>query len=171
MHSVNTPFLLVTVRNQSIVPSVLSTPSTEPKLTDNGHGRMLTLVIGSERFTCGALEKGTHSTIKLRSNPSEVDSPTHDFSIPFFSDGCPKEFLKFRKNLNRVFTGQNLTTGPQRHAMTQNPLEGQARTRFDIAATQHGNETVENLKSCLDCLCYSQTRASTTETLDVQAIT
>lgn len=80
---------------------------------------MLTPVIGSEHFSHGALEKGTHLTIKLHSNPVEADSPTNDFQIPFFSDGGSKEWLKFCKNSARAFEGQNLATGPDQCAMTQ----------------------------------------------------
>jgi len=115
-------------------------------------GRTLVPVIGLERFSYGTLEKGTYLTIKLRSDPSNKDSVTHDFAVPFFSSGGPEEWILFRKNLKRVFTGQALTSGPAQYQMTRSLLEGDALSHFETAAAAQTSETVDSLKKCLNDL-------------------
>ena len=113
-------------------------------------GRTLVLVIGLERFSYGTLEKGTYLTIKLRSDPSNKDSVTHDFAVPFFSSGGPEEWILFRKNLKCIFTGQALMSGPTQYQMTCSLLEGDTLSHFETAASAQASETVESLKKCLN---------------------
>lgn len=53
---------------------------------------------------------------ELRTVPNDPDSPKSSIHIPYFKDGTPEELLKCRENLEKMFVGQALVTGPQRFA-------------------------------------------------------
>jgi len=120
-----------------------TTPSSDGPRTVPS--RVIVPVIGLERFKHGALERGQYLTVKLRADPTDSASVTHDFAVPFFRDGSPEEWLLFRKNLRRVFRGQNLTNGPSQYQMARSLLEGETLSFFDTKATAYLNETVDNM--------------------------
>ena len=66
-----------------------------------------------ERPTKKELQRGDYHTYKLRNNPAEDQSPVYELSVPYFHSGTCEEYLLFEKNLNRVVTGQGVTTGPR----------------------------------------------------------
>ena len=82
--------------------------------------------------------------LDLKSNPSNEDSGTYEFTIPFFKTGTPEQWLEFEDNLARVLTGQNMTTGPSKYAMTRRVLKGDSLTAFNTAANAAGTETNEH---------------------------
>eukprot|EP00957_Ditylum_brightwellii_P034999 2652986-Ditylum_brightwellii.AAC.1 len=47
-------------------------------------------VILFTRSTLRTLERGTFHTYKLRTTPSDPDSPIYKLSIPFFTKGSPE---------------------------------------------------------------------------------
>ncbi len=102
-----------------------------------------------ERPEKKALSEGECLTLKLKSVPTDENSQFCELSIPHFSTGTPEEWFKFRRDLDRVFTGQNLTTGPQQCAMVRRPLDGDALTKFNESATATGDETLPNLSAVL----------------------
>eukprot|EP00957_Ditylum_brightwellii_P008025 608780-Ditylum_brightwellii.AAC.1 len=64
-------------------------------------------VILFTRPTPRNLERGTFHTYKLRTTPAGTDSPIYELSIPFFDEGLPEEWIKFRRGLQAVLKGQN----------------------------------------------------------------
>ena len=60
------------------------------------------------------LQRGEYQTYKLCNNPSEENSLVYELSVPYFGTGTCKEWLLFRRNLDKVITGQNVTGGPGR---------------------------------------------------------
>eukprot|EP00957_Ditylum_brightwellii_P093608 7128072-Ditylum_brightwellii.AAC.1 len=52
-------------------------------------------VIQFMRPTPRQLECGQFHTNKLRTTPTDANSPTYKLSIPFFKEGTPKEWNKF----------------------------------------------------------------------------
>ena len=117
--------------------------------TKDTRRNVLIPVIPLERFTYGTLDKSKYLTVRLRSVPTQADSITHDLSVPFYKDGGPEEWLMFRKNLDRVLKGQNLTTGPTQYNMLRSLLQGDGLARFNSYATLRGNETTENFRFIL----------------------
>ena len=118
---------------------------------DNGVTRRRIIApIGLDRPKAKDLQKGEYHSYKLRNVPTDDKSPTYELSIPYFSTGTPEEWLKFRKNLKKVLTGQNVTSGPGCYLVAKNLLQGDALARFENAATARGNETVTNFSQVLD---------------------
>jgi len=103
-----------------------------------------------ERPEVRDLEHGEYQRYKLRNVPEDENSPTYELSVPYFGTGTPEEWLKFKKNLEKVVVGQNVTGGPQRYVVARRLLEGDALASFDQAARLHGPETVQHFKRCLD---------------------
>ena len=73
----------------------------------------------------------------------------YELSIPFFSAGTPEEWLKFQKNLQAIFVGQDVTTGPTQYAMAKALLKGDALSVFEASTIARGTITVTNFKLCL----------------------
>eukprot|EP00957_Ditylum_brightwellii_P205453 15343961-Ditylum_brightwellii.AAC.1 len=97
-----------------------------------------------------ALERGQFHAYKLRTTPADATSPTYELSIPFFEEGTPTELIKFRRGLQAVLKGQNVTQGPPSYAVAKTLLKGDMLTVFKQVETTHGNQTVTNFKLCLD---------------------
>jgi len=106
--------------------------------------------IGLARPEIRELEHGEYQRYKLRNVPEDESSPTYELSVPYFGTGTPEEWLKFRKNLEKVVVGQNVTTGPGRYTVARRLLEGDALASFDQGARLHGAESIPNFKRCLD---------------------
>lgn len=97
------------------------------------------------------LEKGEYQTYKLRNTPTDPDSPTYALAVPYFSSGCVEEWLKFRRNLTKVLTGQNVTTGPAQYSVARRLLDGDALAAFNNSTTVAGHtETTVTFQSGLN---------------------
>ena len=105
-----------------------------------------------ERPEVEKVPKTSYVTFKLRSIPTANDSPEYDFTMKYFRSGSTEELLICLKNIQKVMTGMNVTTGPNKYAMVRRVLQGDALSAFEVAATRNGNETVENLKKCFEDL-------------------
>eukprot|EP00957_Ditylum_brightwellii_P005262 401754-Ditylum_brightwellii.AAC.1 len=73
-------------------------------------------VIPFTRPTPRTLKRGTFHTYKLRTTPADPNSPIYELSIPFFTEGSPKEWIKFWHRLQAVLKGQNVTQDPASYA-------------------------------------------------------
>ena len=100
--------------------------------------RYIVPIIGLERPEKPTLTKGEYVVLKCRTDPTDDSSSTYDLPIPYYSTGTPEEWLHFERNLEKAFTGQNLTTGPQQYACLRRLLEGNALTVFDLKAAELG---------------------------------
>lgn len=98
--------------------------------------------------------KGEYTTLKLRADPADAQSPTREIQIAYFQEGTVEQWLEFLTALRAVFQGQALTTGPQRYSMTRTLLKGDPLTFFNQKATEIGNETVANYEKVLKFLTY-----------------
>jgi hypothetical protein len=102
-----------------------------------------------ERPAVKELKKQEYLTMKLRSDPTDANSQTYDLTIQFFRTGTPEEWLLFQRDLHRVLTGQNITTGPQKFTMIRRLITGDTLAVFNKAAQEHGNETNATFLRCL----------------------
>lgn len=123
--------------------NAVPTPKT---IKNSGAKRFVAPVIGLERPKARTLSKDECLQFKLRSRPTDADSTTYDLTVGYFRSGTPEEFLRFLRNVNKVFSGQNITTGPERYAIYRRLLQGDALAAFDRAATKNGTETLDHLK-------------------------
>jgi hypothetical protein len=83
---------------------------------------------------------------KLWSNPADKDSLTYEVVVKQFKSGTPEEFIQTVVALDKIFKGQDITTGPEQYALCKKIFQNEALTAFNNAATLIGNETVNNLK-------------------------
>lgn len=127
----------------------IPTPKT---VKDHGGKRFVPPIIPLERPEEKQLRKDQYLTFKLRSVPTDEASTTYDLSVPFFSNGSPEELLIFLNLLNRVFVGQNVTTGPQKYALIRRLLIGDALTAFNSKAMAAGTETIDHFKIAIQGL-------------------
>ena len=88
--------------------------------------------VSLERPEKKTLEKGEYYTYKLRTSPTDSDLPTYELSVPYFSTGTCKEYLKFCTNFYKVCLGQHITTGPQKFILARRSLAGDALQSFKI---------------------------------------
>ena len=110
------------------------------------------------------LERGEYHAYKLRTVPGDSNSPVYELSVPFFSAGTPEEWLKFMKNIQAVFVGQDVTTGPTQFAMAKALLKGDALSVFETSTLARGTMTVANFKSCLQDITTHVFPAKATQT-------
>ena len=87
--------------------------------------------------------------IKLRTSPTDADSSTYEFTMPYYENGTPEEWLEFLRGIKRIIAGLNITSGPSSYAMARQVLQGDALAAFDKAATNYATETVANFKEVL----------------------
>eukprot|EP00957_Ditylum_brightwellii_P062530 4745572-Ditylum_brightwellii.AAC.1 len=114
---------------------------TAPTIKQQSNSDMKQAVIAFTRPTPRQLKRGQFHTYKLCTTPADTDSPTYDLSIPFFDEGAPKEWIKFRHGLQAVLKGQNVSQGPPSYAVAKTILKGNALTVFKQAEITHGKQT------------------------------
>jgi hypothetical protein len=59
-----------------------------------------------------ALESRSYVLFKLRAVPTNATSQLYSLSVPYYNTGTPERWILFRKDLDKVLIGQNITTGP-----------------------------------------------------------
>ena len=116
--------------------------------------RKLNAPISLDRPEAPALVKGQYITLKLRTTPGNVDSPTYDLPFPYFSSGAPETWLRFKRNILKVIIGQNITAGPPKYALARRTLKGDALAEFDASAITNGAETNANFTTTLNALTF-----------------
>eukprot|EP00957_Ditylum_brightwellii_P113570 8659001-Ditylum_brightwellii.AAC.2 len=85
------------------------------------------------------LKHGQYHTHKLCTTPVDTILHIYKLSIPFFNDGTPEEWIKFRSGLQAVLKGQNLTQGPTSYVVAKILLKGNALMVFEQAEINHNN--------------------------------
>ena len=115
-----------------------------------------------ERPAVKELGKDDYVTLKLKTVPRSASSAEYSLNVPYFRSGTPEEWLKFQKNLRRVFVGQNLTTGTHKFSMARRLLVGDSLSHFEKAANsfvtvddnevEDRNETSENFELALQAV-------------------
>jgi hypothetical protein len=121
--------------------------------SDKGDQRKLRMTlppIPLERPERVALESGSYVSFKLRAVPTDATSQLYSLSVPYYNTGTPERWILFRKDLDKVLIGQNITTGPPTYAMTRRILEGAALAKFEEATTTRGTETLEHFGQVVD---------------------
>ena len=66
-----------------------------------------------------AYAKRSYTTLKLRSNPAEENSPIYEIQVPYFKSGTCEQFLEFMDKVQAMIIGQNLTTGLRRSRLCE----------------------------------------------------
>jgi hypothetical protein len=75
------------------------------------------------------------SSFKLRTNPSEADSRIYEMKVRAYRMGTPEQFILWKRDLEKVLTGQNVVAPPDKFAMARRLLDGDALAAFNKEAT------------------------------------
>ena len=93
------------------------------------------------------------STFKLRTNPTEANSQIYEMRVRTFKTGTVEQFILWKRDLNKVLVGQNVTALMQKFAMARRLLDGNALAAFNEEATALQNvETEATFEFCLQAL-------------------
>jgi hypothetical protein len=91
------------------------------------------------QFKCAEWPKdkddATVSTFKLRTNPTEVDSQVYELKVRTFRTGTAEQFIIWKRDLEKVLNGQNVTGSTEKFAMARRLLDGDALATFNKEAT------------------------------------
>jgi hypothetical protein len=137
-----------------------------PKTVRPTTKRCVAPAISFDRPAPKTLSKDECLMFKLRSVPTDDNLTTYEITVGYFKTGTPEELLLFLQNLCKIFVGQNVTTGPNRYAITRRLLQGDALAAFDRAAVRHGTETLEHFQESLkDLKTHVFPRPDQSETL------
>ena len=108
-----------------------------------------------ERPAARELEKDQYLALKLKSVPGSATSLEYTLNVPYFQSGMGGEWIKFLENLERVFVGQDLQSGPNKFSMTRRLLAGDSLSHFNNHAVslveKEGvpNKTEDTFKACI----------------------
>jgi hypothetical protein len=92
------------------------------------------------------------STIKLHSNPTDKDSQLYELRACSFANGTSEQFILWKRDLDKVIKGQNVTRPIDKYKMAQRVLYGDALVIFDKEALTLVQEDEENFQKCLKAL-------------------
>ena len=90
------------------------------------------------------------STFKLRCNPTEPDSQVYELKARSFNTGTAEQFILWKRDLDKLLMGQNVTRPVDKFAMARRVLEGDALATFNENAM--GIETQESFKESMEAL-------------------
>ena len=97
--------------------------------------------------------KDNSLTFKLRSNLTDSASMNYELTVPIFNTGPVYQLIHFQEELNKVFVGQNVTTGPGKFAMTRRLLRGEALQAYNAGTATPGfTETNASHEACMQRL-------------------
>ena len=106
--------------------------------------RFIKPVIPLERPGKSELKRTDMLQFKLRSVPTDPDSITYELSIPYFGEGTPEELLIFLDSVDKAIVGTNITNAPDKYALLQRLLKGDALSAFNNATDKYGTKTEDN---------------------------
>jgi hypothetical protein len=92
------------------------------------------------------------STFKLRCNPTQADSQLYELKARSFDTGTVEQFILWKRDLDKILMGQNVTRPIDKFAMARRVLEGDALATFNEKAYTLGIESEENFKKSMEAL-------------------
>jgi hypothetical protein len=92
------------------------------------------------------------STFKLRTNPSDIDSQIFELKVRTYRTGTPEQFIMWKRDLEKVLTGQNVVGPPDKFAMARRLLDGDALAAFNKEAATLRTENNANFGRSLQAL-------------------
>ena len=110
-----------------------------------------TAPISYERFSYGDLDKSQYETYTLRNVPTDANSPTYRLAVPYFSNGGGEEYILFKRNVEKVWKGQNIQENDfeQKYSMLRRLLQGAALAEFNNVANEYEDEDAEVFELCM----------------------
>ena len=97
-------------------------------------------------------EDAESTAFKLCSNPTDKDSQVYELKARSFAHGTPEQFILWKRDLNKVIKGQNVTRPTDKFEMARRVLHGDALAVFDKEALTLIQEDEESFQKCLKAL-------------------
>ena len=131
---------------------MIKTDNMKVSITSEKKSSRYAPVIGLHRLVRQTEDKSASTEYKCYKDPSNTKSAQFAVVIHHFDNEGPETLLDFLKRLKSIERGQGVTNGPDKYALVRQVLKGVALTAFENDATEHGNETVENYKKCIQAV-------------------
>ena len=64
-----------------------------------------------KRFEYGDMDKSDYETYQLKNVPDDPNSSTFRINVPYYRGGRGEEYILFRRNIEKIFTGQAVNDG------------------------------------------------------------
>ena len=94
-----------------------------------------------KRFEYGELDKSDYETYTLRNIPDDPNSSTFRVNVPYYRGGRGEEYILFKRNLEKVFVGQNVNDNPTRFSIMRRLLQGAALATFNNKVEEYEEES------------------------------
>ena len=83
----------------------------------------------------GDIDDARSTTFKLRTVPSDADSAKYSFKVPILDGAAtPRQAIKWRQRVNKVFVGLNITAGNTKHNLVRELCSGSTQSAYTTAA-------------------------------------
>jgi hypothetical protein len=92
------------------------------------------------------------TAFKLHSNPTDKDSQLYELRARSFANGTPEQFILWKRDMNKVIKGQNVTRPSDMYEIAQRVLYEDALAIFNKEALTLVQEDEENFQKCLKAL-------------------
>jgi NACalpha-BTF3-like transcription factor len=97
-------------------------------------------------------DDGAVTTFKLRCTPSDTDSLQYELKVRSFESGSVEQYILWKRDLDKLFKGQNLSNAEDKFEMTRKVLTGDALAVFQEAAYAQIVEDDNSYAICIDAL-------------------
>ena len=111
-----------------------------------------------KRFEYGELEKSDYETYTLRNVPDDPNSSTFRINVPYYRGGRGEEYILFKRNLEKVFIGQNVQDDATRFSIMRRLLQGAALATFNNKVEEYEEEVEGVFISGLIVVCNAAFR-------------
>ncbi len=97
-----------------------------------------------KRFEYGDLDKSEYETYTLRNIAADPNSSTFRINVPYYRGGrSGEEYILFKRNLEKVFTGQNVEDDATMFSIVRRLLQGAALATFNNKVAEYDEEIEE----------------------------
>ena len=93
-----------------------------------------------KRFEFGDLEKSEYETYTLKNIPADPNSSTFRVNVPYYRGGRGEQYILFKRNLEKIFAGQNVDDDATRFSIARRLLQGAALATFNTKIAEYEEE-------------------------------
>ena len=93
-----------------------------------------------KRFEYGDLEKSQYETYTLKNIPTDPNSSTFRINVPYYRGGRGEQYILFKRDLEKVFAGQNVDDDATKFSIIRRLLQGAALATFNTKVSDYEEE-------------------------------
>jgi hypothetical protein len=91
-------------------------------------------------------------SFKLRSNPTDKNSPQYEMQAKIFATGTPEQYILWKRDLYKIIKGQNITRPQDKFTMARRLLNGDALSVFETFAGNSNEAVDEDFEATMQAL-------------------